>query len=95
MLKELLKKFPKLREKPKKKKALNKDELNVHYRALQFELNECLVVMMADLIKIDQYQNRAAEQRIRVNSVKFSKIAKEFRKVSVSLKKKDSTNAKG
>ena len=72
-----------LDNKVKVKKILDKDVVLTLYKELQLELNELLVAMMADLIKIDQRNNLAAALRFRVNSVKFTKVSKEFRRISL------------
>jgi hypothetical protein len=89
MLKRIMKKFSESKEKlVKKKKNVIKTELSfADFQSLQIRIGDLLVAMMADLIKIDQRDNKAAGQRFRVNSVKFAKVAKTFRKASLQAKK--------
>lgn len=51
------------------------------------KMHEMLESMKKDLIKAEK-DNRAASQRVRTGSIKFSKIAKIFRKESVAAGKK-------
>jgi len=47
-------------------------------------MSELMCCMCKDLVKVDK-GNRAAAQRVRTASVKFAKIAKDFRKESVYI----------
>lgn len=51
------------------------------------EMQELLELMLEDLEKAKR-GNKTAAQRVRVLSVTLSKVAKEFRKESIALEKK-------
>lgn len=71
-----------------RRKELDRVQRIIEYRNSRDSLNDLLIAMMADLLKIDQRENTAASQRIRVNSIKFQKVAKQFRKLSVQIETK-------
>lgn len=66
---------------------MDKIERNIAYRKVRYEFNDLLVAMMADILKLDQLDNAAAAQRIRVNSIKFKKVSLMFRKLSIETEK--------
>jgi uncharacterized protein YegL len=53
------------------------------YKTSIKQLNECIETILDDLEKCES--NNASSQRVRVNTVKFEKIAKNFRRVSIDF----------
>ena len=60
------------------------------------KMEEMLIDLGLDLRKASEKGNRAAAQRVRTGTIKFAKLAKQFRKESVAADKKSKgTKRKG
>lgn len=56
---------------------------SMNYKTSINQVQECIETILEDLSKCES--NAASSQRIRVNTVKFQKIAKDFRRISIDF----------